>query len=257
MTNKLEITICTPKEKVETIIKRGMPPNRIFYIPGETDKRGGISKLNPWYCEATALYWIWKKSKANIVGLEHYRRFFVDTNNRFLTEAQILQILDKVDVIVAEHRYVNKPDDFPVVAQSIVIGWEGRKLQAYKMIYGFILYLASKPETYEMARFFLNDLYDEQSLYKCNMFVARKPILDEWCELMFPELDAWFEKDKIELDKTNLRLVGHVFEHLFGSWLKWKKFKLCICPYLVFDKNLTQLDLVQMGEDGKRFLKKR
>lgn len=256
MKSEIEIAVCSPKERIKDILKKGVPPKRILYVPGETDKDDKISALNPWYCEATALHWIWKHSKADIVGLEHYRRFFVDTGNKFINEDQILQILDKVDVIVAEHKFIGKPDNYPIVAQSIVIGWEGRKFQAYKMIYGFIMYLASKPETYELAKFFLNDLYDEQTFFKCNMFVARKKILDEWCEFMFPELDAWFKKDKIKLDKTNERLIGYVFEHLFGSWLKWKKYKLCICPHIVFDKELKGIDPVQMGVDGLKYMKK-
>jgi len=253
-TTKLEITVCTPLDRIDTIKQKGMPPNRVLYVPGITDSKGGIPDLNPWYCEATALYWMWKKSKAKIVGLEHYRRFFVDNQNKFLTETKIQDLLKVHDVIVAEHRYLGKPETWPIVAQSIVTGWEGRKFQAYKMIYGFILHLARNPKTYDFARFVLNDLYDEQTLYKCNMFIAKKKLLNEWCEFMFPALDEWFKTDGMVLDQTNMRLVGYVFEHIFGSWLKWKEYKIYVSPYLVFDKELKEVDPLQMGVDGLKYL---
>ena len=249
---EIEIAICAPAEKVPTILKRGMPPNRVFYVPGETDKGDPVGDLNPWYCEATAMYWLWKTSKAKIVGLEHYRRYFVDAQNRFLNESQIKEILGKDDVIVAEHTFGPDGLEFPAVVYSIVVGWEKRKYQAYKFIYGFILWLAKNEKTYDMAKFFLNDLYDEQTFIKCNMFIARKKVLNEWCKFIFPAIDKWREDEGIILDKSNLRLIGYVFEHIFGSWLKWRKYKINVQRHIVLDKELYGIDVAQMGWKEKQ-----
>lgn len=40
------------------------------------DQGDSISWKNPWYCEMTVLYWLWKNTTADYKGLMHYRRSF-------------------------------------------------------------------------------------------------------------------------------------------------------------------------------------
>ena len=161
-----------------------------------TDNTGdNISERNRQFCELTALYWIWKNAKQDIVGLEHYRRHFL------LQEDWYQKMRDNhIDVILPTPLYVA-----PSLAQNyrdrhVASDWE------YMMDYMKRIY----PGDYrEAVSFFDMNLYSP-----CNMFIMKRQVLDALCTWLFPILFVCAEHGGERADSYQSRYPGFLAERL-------------------------------------------
>ena len=64
------------------------------FLIDKSHEGDNIDFLNPWYCELTGLYYLWKHVDDEIVGLEHYRTYFWKDGHP-INEAQIKEELKK------------------------------------------------------------------------------------------------------------------------------------------------------------------
>ncbi len=160
-----------------------------------------ISHKNKQYCELTAMYWIWKNAKEDIVGLVHYRRHFLLPEDWQLKMEQ-----NEIDVILPVPLYVE-----PSLEANYRSRHDGSDLD-YLFEY---VRQQDEAEYQSMKNFFVKGLYSP-----CNMFIMRKEVLHDLCEWLFPLLDATAEhggqKEDIYLNRypgfLSERLLSYFFE---------------------------------------------
>ena len=68
----------------------------------DQDLNNNISIKNDFYSELSAHYWIWNKAFYKYVGLMHYRRWFLDRNNKLFSVGKLISILSKYDAVLPE-----------------------------------------------------------------------------------------------------------------------------------------------------------
>lgn len=218
---KIEIYIAIHK-KARVLQKNGYIPIQVGAEGKENlgylrDNTGdNISCKNPNYCELTALYWIWKNSNADIVGLVHYRRYFFNgffTKNmeKAISEEKISNYLSKYDIILPKPYYTGKN----TVEQQYGID---HNIGDYEKLRDII-----KENTPDYLEAF--DIVSKRRyFYNFNMFVMNKILFDEYAKWVF---DVLFELEKYvdisEYSDYNKRIYGFLSERLFNVWIEKNK----------------------------------
>lgn len=175
------------------------------------DEGDNISEYNHLYSELTVAYWLWKKApKAKYLGLCHYRRHFV------LTEEIEAGLADgRIDVLLTRPRLT-----FPSVCEfftELPVSYTDA-LDCETML-AFIGRLDKGMA--DFAEGFLSG----QVQYPNNMVIAKREIYLKYCEFMFTVLQGmqayYHERD---IARTN-RYLGNVGEMLTAIYFSYHRDK--------------------------------
>lgn len=183
------------------------------------DSGKNISQKNPQYCELTALYWIWKNDKSKYAGLSHYRRRFK------ISEAQAKQlVVSDVDVVVTIPVL-----NFPNVKQQY---YKDHSKHDWDIMLAAIEELC--PEYLETTYKLQNGIY----YFAYNMLIARKEILNNYCEWLFPILFYCEEKIGTKNDVYQNRYIGFLAERLMTIYFMHNsQYKLVIAEKYFIAEN--------------------
>lgn len=200
------------------------------------DSGDSISNKNPFYCELTALYWAWKNDKSDYIGLCHYRRYFDIENKkdrindiRFISQSEfdkqkfpeekITKYLTDYDIILP------KPKVYELSVEQIY-GYS-------HSVIDFDILTETLEEIYpEYTESWRKLMYQNNKLIHYNMFVARKDIINEYCDWLFKVLFEVEKRVKISPYPYEKRVFGFMGERLMHLYFNHNNFKIKYLPVL-------------------------
>ena len=206
------------------------------------DDGDNISDRNKNYCELTGLYWAWKNTKSDYLGLVHYRRYFMAKSGMksFVAKNKWDCVLDRT----AMEKYIDKLNKKQI--QSFVLLPQKRN---YFIETNYSQYVhAHHKEDLDLTREIILEKYPdyipayEQVMkstkgHRFNMFIMDRKSADAYCEWVFSIL---FELEK-RLDISNYsdndkRVYGFVSERLLDVWIVRNEIYYCELPVMFMEK---------------------
>ena len=186
------------------------------------DNGDNISHKNNSYCELTGLYWMWKNSDANIIGLVHYRRYFAKWRlGKRLGKKKLDDIFEKYDIILPK----KTTSLFNSVYEDYSHWNYAKDLDLCEEVIKEIC-----PEYSDSYTKIING----KELYYYNMFIAPKEIIDKYCEWVFPILNEVEKRvDMTGYDEYQKRIYGFLTERLFDVWMDKQNLKVKECSLKV------------------------
>lgn len=200
----------------------GAEHNTCLHCDTKDNEGNNISEKNTSFCELTGLYWLWKNTCDDMIGLCHYRRYFAygffDRKKKIIKGEDVGRYLSQHDIILPQKVWFN--------------GKTAKKF--YKKYHNV--------DDWEKMSKVLLDLYPdyesdirwfekEKSGYCYNMFITTRNLFDQYCSWLFSIL---FELEKKLITDTygiyNRRVYGFLAERMINIWVHHNKLNVKELP---------------------------
>lgn len=195
------------------------------------DEGENISKKNSNYCELTGMYWVWKNSIDEYVGICHYRRFFtkneLSVNKKyFYTYEELKKKLNGVECLVADKLYVKDNTIYDHYARYHF----KKDLDVLKNLI--------KKEFPDYCEAF-DEAFSKNYFYPCNMMFCKKKIFDEYAKWLFSLIERYEEVVDISgYSVDQARIFGFLTERLLNVWIIKNEINIKELPVVQTDSTL-------------------
>lgn len=180
-----------------------------------------IALKNKNFCELTALFWLWKNTNDDVIGLVHYRRYFKGLNSDLkfksldiVSKSEVESILKGHDLIAPTLSSSKVPLFVDWSRYHNVIDWLNVGAIIKRLYPEYIGSFISVSESHEMH------------LY--NMCIMKNELMHGYCSWLFDILFEYESKVCLtELSDYQSRLFGFLSERLFNVWLHHNQLSVC------------------------------
>ncbi len=173
-----------------------------------------ISEQNKYFGELTGVYWVWKnETEADIIGVCHYRRFFLNGQGQLMGQQEYEGILKDYDIIVSPK----------IKAETSYLEYfgEAHNKQDLLMV-GEVI----EEKCPEYAPYFQSAM-EEDTYYYGNLMVTSRELFWAYARWMF---DILFEVGKridvSSYDLYNQRVFGFLSESMVKIWAEKNGLKI-------------------------------
>ena len=186
-----------------------------------------ISEKNGRYNELTGMYWIWKNVQEDVVGICHYRRYFVTPAGKlanllaekqtcFLEEKDVRKLLRHADVVVHNKTFFRENNRAQFAEGVNPFSWDILEQEMHSMYPDYVSALQT--------------VANRKYAHLLNVMIAEKEIYDQYCGWLFPLLFQVEKRLENSGQVKNMdRSVGMIGERLLDVWLLKNGLRLKEC----------------------------
>lgn len=183
---------------------------RVCELNDHDDFAESISNRNHRYSEFTSLYWMYKNANTDYIGISHYRRKYM------ISDEELSKCMDEeIDIITLE----------PICRDANVSVKDQFVLDHYGDEWRIAMELLKEqyPQYYETAE----TVFKKPEFHPYAMSIMKKEWFHEYCEMMYSIL---FETEPLCCEKKDVyqrRDMGFIAERFLSMFVEYKKKQGC------------------------------